>query len=60
MPIPTPTIDPVLYDAAYAAAEQARYDYQMDKFIVDLLLLAAVGVVYLWLKWQEHKTRNWW
>lgn len=60
MPLPTPTIDPVLYDAAYAAAVQARQDYQADRIIGSLFLLAAAGVVYLWLKWQERKPRNWW
>lgn len=45
--MPTPTIDPVIYEAAYAAIKQNRY----DQFNVSLIELAIVGVIFfiVWL-----------
>lgn len=43
--MPTPTIDPMAYEAAYAAIQQAK----IDRINADLVLLAIIGVIWFFV-----------
>ena len=45
--MPTPTIDPMVYEAAYAAIRHSK----IDKLNAELIVLAIIGVIwfFIWL-----------